>query len=166
MNHINLIRKLAWNFHRSTGVDFKELFCEASLKYCEILRTYDKEKGALPAYAWTAITNRLIHFVRIEKRYQTVDTTVFFNTSYIQETFFQSDIYETLPEDCKTIIQKIFDILKENDEYPISLLLWKVKTILTEEGWTHRRTQQNINILRKTFGNDNQRRRTSCKSRG
>lgn len=64
----DMIRKLAWSFHKSTGVDYKELFSEACLAYCESLRSFNPLKGCKQTtHAWTVIQNQLCDFVKQEK---------------------------------------------------------------------------------------------------
>ena len=50
MKHLNLIRKIAWSFHKTTGLDWDELFQEATLSYLKALKTYDKKRGAITTY--------------------------------------------------------------------------------------------------------------------
>ena len=45
----NLIRKISWSFHYTTGVDYDELYAEASLAYCEAMNDWSPERGTKPA---------------------------------------------------------------------------------------------------------------------
>jgi DNA-directed RNA polymerase specialized sigma subunit len=68
IENVSMIRKLAWSFHKSTGVDYKELFSEACLAYCESLKTFNPLKGCKQTtHAWTVIQNQLCDFVKQEK---------------------------------------------------------------------------------------------------
>jgi DNA-directed RNA polymerase specialized sigma subunit len=69
IENASLIRKLAWSFHKSTGVDYKELFSEACLAYYESLRSFNPMKGCKKTtHAWTVISNQLCDFVKREKQ--------------------------------------------------------------------------------------------------
>jgi hypothetical protein len=63
MENINLIRKVAWSFHHTTGLDWDDLFQEAALAYCEALGTYDKKKGKLTTHMWHVMTNHLGDYI-------------------------------------------------------------------------------------------------------
>ena len=66
--HINLIRKIAWSFHRTTGIEWKELFSQACLAYLEAMRSYDSCKGAKTTWAFHGIQNNMINFCKRERR--------------------------------------------------------------------------------------------------
>jgi RNA polymerase sigma factor (sigma-70 family) len=66
--HINLIRHVAWSFHKTTGIKWQDLFSEACLAYCECLRSYNPAKGAQTTWAVHAMRNALINFCKKEKR--------------------------------------------------------------------------------------------------
>jgi hypothetical protein len=70
-NHLNLIRKIAWSFYNTTGIDWQELFSEASLAYCEALKNYDPKKGRISTYLWNCIKSHLLNFIKEERKYQT-----------------------------------------------------------------------------------------------
>lgn len=68
MMNINLTnaKKIAWKFHRSTGIELEELFGEASLAYARALvsRRYDAEKASIDTWIYTCMRNHLICFCR------------------------------------------------------------------------------------------------------
>ena len=64
MENINLIRKIAWSFHNTTGHNWDDLFQEAALAYCIALKKYDPKKGKLTTYMWWCITSHLKDFVK------------------------------------------------------------------------------------------------------
>mgnify|MGYP001302788555 FL=1 len=68
MEHINLIRKIAWSFHDSTGLDWDDLFQEAAYHYLRALKSYDpSKKVSLSTYVWNFVKNELILYIRKEK---------------------------------------------------------------------------------------------------
>jgi len=69
MENINLIRQITWSFHRTTGLEWDDLFQEAALGYLEALKSYDPEKGKLTTYAWYCITSRLKNYIKLELKY-------------------------------------------------------------------------------------------------
>jgi len=64
---INLVRKIAWNFHRSTSIDFDDLFSEACVAYLEAEQQYDKSRGKFPSYIYMAMTSHLMNVAEREK---------------------------------------------------------------------------------------------------
>lgn len=67
MKDLNLIRKVAWTFTKKTGMDYDELFGEASLAYSEAIHTYDPTRGAkFITHAYTCMRNHLINFCKKE----------------------------------------------------------------------------------------------------
>jgi DNA-directed RNA polymerase specialized sigma24 family protein len=69
-NHINLVRKIAWSFHKSTGIEWKELFSEATVAYFEGMRFHNPEKGAMTTWIYQWITGELINFCKREQRFK------------------------------------------------------------------------------------------------
>jgi RNA polymerase sigma factor (sigma-70 family) len=67
-NNINLIRKIAWSFHHTTGIEFDELFSEACLAYCESLKKYDNKRGKMTTYAYMYIQNHLKNYLKKNQR--------------------------------------------------------------------------------------------------
>jgi hypothetical protein len=68
--HLNLLRKLAWSFHFTTGMDREELFSEASLAYCEAMQNYDSKKGRSSTYMWNCVKSHLLNVVKRENKYR------------------------------------------------------------------------------------------------
>lgn len=67
--NINLIRKLAWSFHNTTGIELDELFAEASLAYCEALESYNPKRGKITTYLWIRISDRLKNYIKQHNEY-------------------------------------------------------------------------------------------------
>ena len=72
VENINLIRKLAWSFNSTTGIDYQELVGEATLAYYEALNDYDNTKGAKStSWCYLRVKNHLINYCKREKRIKT-----------------------------------------------------------------------------------------------
>lgn len=71
MKNLNLIRKLAWKFTKRTGLNYQELFSEATVAYCEAILDYEPDKNCkLTTFAYTCMNNHLINFSKKEQRRQ------------------------------------------------------------------------------------------------
>jgi len=64
MKELNLIRKIAWSFHKTTNIEWDELFQEACLAYAEALHSYNPKRGKLSTYIWYCIHSHLINLIR------------------------------------------------------------------------------------------------------
>jgi len=67
MDNINLIRKIAWEYHKSTRHDWDDLFQEAYIAYHYAMKTYSPEHGQVSTYLWTFISNTLKSYLQKEK---------------------------------------------------------------------------------------------------
>ena len=67
---MNFIRKIAWSFHKTTGLEWEDLFQEAAIAYIQSIKTYSKSKGSLTTYAYKAASNRLKDYSRKEVLYK------------------------------------------------------------------------------------------------
>lgn len=93
MKDIGLLRELAWSFHKSTGLDWDDLFQEAALAYLEAYKGYDKSKGKVTTYMWHVITSRLIDYVRREKKQMPPWSTL----DEVKSSYRNESIWESLP---------------------------------------------------------------------
>lgn len=90
MKDIGLIRKIAWSFHKTTGIEWEELFQEAAFAYCKGLKTYNPDKGKITTYMYWFIAGHLKNYLAKELKqiptesldsaaYQTVEIDNFFD---------------------------------------------------------------------------------------
>jgi DNA-directed RNA polymerase specialized sigma24 family protein len=107
MKNINLIRKVAWSFHQTTGLDWDDLFQESAIAYLEALQTYNKRKGQLSTYTWHCMLSRLRNYWRLEKGFQAplCDIETIFNKGCELER-----LWEKIPKD----LTKQVSIILEN----------------------------------------------------
>jgi len=69
MENEKLLKKIAWSFSTSTGVEFDDLFQEAALAYLEAMKTFDPNKAKFSTYVWHCVSSHLKNYVKIEKPY-------------------------------------------------------------------------------------------------
>lgn len=71
MKDLNLIRKIAWSFHHTTGMEFDDLFSEATLAYCKAEKEFNPNKGAgFSTFAFIYIRCSLLDYVHKNNRYK------------------------------------------------------------------------------------------------
>lgn len=70
MEHLNLLRKIAWSFHKSTGLDWDDLFQEAYVAYEYAMNQYKPEsKVPISSFIWTHVSNQLKTYYQKELKY-------------------------------------------------------------------------------------------------
>jgi RNA polymerase sigma factor (sigma-70 family) len=155
MENINLIRKLAWSFHYSTGVDWNDLFQEASLAYYNALETYNPERGKITTHAWYCITNHLKNYLKEQEDYKckkyegelsSLEDTIL--TQHPAET--ASDFWESLTEDAKQIAEIVLSSSKKFVVLPPEDIDKKIENLAKRQlrDWPKHRVQNGINELR------------------
>lgn len=116
MRDLNLIRSVAWSFHKSTGIEFEELFGEASLAYVEALETHEPEKAKLSTYATVIMQNHLKTFCDEEKRNQgksSFSDDFFAGKENQEQDFFFQEWVSELPRDLQIVCKVIFEAPEE-----------------------------------------------------
>lgn len=116
MKNLNLIRSVAWRFHRATGLEYQELFSEAALAYCTAIKRFDPTKGYQEStYLYFCMRNALVNFckkeTRLQSSHQPIDDMDFAHEA--KESL--SDIIAEWPKDCQMVAKLVLD----NEEYII-----------------------------------------------
>jgi RNA polymerase sigma factor (sigma-70 family) len=106
MENIKLIKKMAWSFHQTTGLELEELFQEAALAYCESLSTYKPERGRISTYVWTCIQNHLKNYLKKQLRKKSM-MIPFTDISIEDEGESVDKLFEKLTEDTQEIVNEI-----------------------------------------------------------
>lgn len=104
MENINLIRKVAWSFHKTTRIDFNELVQEASLAYLSASKNYDESKGSFSTFVWWAMTNHLKNFVKEEKSFYAPLKSI--EDAHSIHAY-HSDLFDLLSKDASTILSVV-----------------------------------------------------------
>lgn len=68
IKHVNLVRSLAWSFCKTTRIEWKELFSEACLAYCEAMRSYNPNQSAETTWIYHCVKGALLTFCQKEKQ--------------------------------------------------------------------------------------------------
>lgn len=148
MENINLIRRAAWSFHRTTNVDYDELFSEASLAYMVCLerkdRAYDPSKSSFNTWAYQCMTLWLITYCnKLKANPETDDLDAMLEQEILagnecspeQIVEFHSEL-NTLSDEAKAVCKAIFESPMEFLSHAPKLSRGKVKEYLREQGWS------------------------------
>ena len=150
MENINLIRKIAWSFHRTTGIDWDDLFQEASLSYCEALKNYDPAKGKLSTYMWWRISSHLTDVMQEHNRYK----APLEDSSLIkgQHDQYQPEyVFENLSKDAMKIMDVILSEPEEVIPFDLERLTVKIIKKFKDSSWYPHRVRWAINDLKMAF---------------
>ena len=167
MENVNLIRSIAWSFHQTTGIDYEELFSEATLAYYESLPKYDSNIAAISTYMHKCIKNALMQFVYTEynkpRSFSQMPENIDFVKEKTEDEFFE--LILSLPEACRSIIE---EVLQNENLYTGESLHFKRKDKITprmargmlyrnlrKKGWSWPKIWRNIKYI-KCFLNKHQ----------
>lgn len=150
-SNYDLMRSLAWKYHRWTGVEFQELFQEACLAYLESMKSYNPELSILErTYAWNCARNALGNFCAKEvlrsNRKISIDTCNTLSNSMLSI----ENLLEYFSGDGKIIVNCIL-----NEKYRGTLSPTKIKILirkrLIRRGWSYERVKQAMEEARQAF---------------
>jgi len=117
--HAPMIKRIAWSFHHTTGLDYDELYAEACLAYCEASKTFNSEKyQKLTTYAYPIIVNALRAFIIKEKKQhpETKDMGIF-EAAYTP----MYEFFTNVSEDLKKVANIIFsneNLIEQMEQVP------------------------------------------------
>lgn len=142
--HINLLKKIAWNFHEKYQLDWDDLFQEAFIAYDYAMKKYDPSKGAITTFLWIHIRNQLTTYCLKEKEKHggLLPEKMALNCVYESSTFL-----ENLSKNGSLIAQIV---LQNSDSFaklgkPVARKY--LQNILKELGWSKKRISLGIKEL-------------------
>ena len=149
MQNINLIRKIAWSFHKTTGEDWEELFQEASLAYLKAIRSYDPKRGKISTYIWWCVVSHLKTYLR--KEHTLTDHVCSIEDNPADLSVFNSQLFEALTEDSQQIAKTVLKCPKKFVACPRPAAYKRLQRVMLNKGWKAERVQQGIKDLEVVF---------------
>ena len=144
MENINLLRRIAWDYHCASGFEWEELFQEACIAYLESLPSYDTSRACLSTFIWCAVSSHLKNFLQKETKYRGLVNIDEAPERYVEAYSFHIN----------TRIQEVVDVM---GELPLSLSPEKKKQdrslitkALLSRGWRYAdiwRTYRQIKLM-------------------
>ncbi len=147
--NINLIRKLVWSFHNTTGIEFDELFAEASLAYCETLKSYDPERGKITTYIWLRISDRLKNYIKLHNEYYY--PILYFEDIKIDKPISTNFLFESLSKEASEIAELILNYPYNFITLPKKEAKEKIWKIMRNKGWSWDKIICGFNDLKLAF---------------
>jgi hypothetical protein len=154
MEYVNLLRKIAWSYHDTTGLDWEELFSVASLAYCETLKTWDKKKGSVSTHLWYNVHCRLLDYLKSKR----ADKNKLLEIEYIDEYDINyvapsNSFFENLTKEAEEIADLVlkcsgrFVVLTSEEAES------RIYNIMSRKGWTDLKIKRALNDLKAACNN-------------
>ena len=148
MEHIKLLRKIAWSFHHTTGLEWDELFAEASLYYTQAMESYDPDKGVkFTTHLWNVVCNSLKTYLDREQKHRTLsidDTNLMYQPSKDPIPFWEGLTAEA---------QEIADYILRNSMEFVCLMPEDVDTLINiifkKRGWSEQKIRAGLSNLKR-----------------
>jgi hypothetical protein len=102
--NINLIRKIAWSYHQTTGIEYDDLFQEACLAWLENKPRWNAQKGRITTFMWYCIQNHLNDYLKDQKRFYSPLKEL---TTKQDKPVYQKHYFETLPMEAITVAELV-----------------------------------------------------------
>ena len=147
-DYLDMIRSLAWSFHRNSKIEYNDLFSEGCLRYCETSKQYDPEKGKFGTYIYRAVANRMIDYVKQEQKFR-----------YNELEEYGISVEDTTwciqpSEDILEVLASAINMTKDLAQIPPKLARGEVYRSLREKNWSWPRiwkamrdTKENLNQI-------------------
>lgn len=138
------IKKISWVFHRTTGIEWQELFGEASLAYTEALSCFDPKKSSQNTWTYIFMRQRLINFCKKQngRHIQSLPNNI------ALPQIKKAVSIELLNKEAQDIYQMIINSPKEYEELTAGAAKTKIKEQLRQIGWSWRQIIKGINELK------------------
>lgn len=161
MKDINLLRKIAWKFHQSTGLDWDDLFQEAYLAYRYAMDHYDSDKKVkLSVFIWIHVTNQLktyhqeelnftypLRMAYSKERYANVNLSAWVPS---EEKYYDHHFeLEELSEDAQRIADIVLSTAKKFLHLSFPEVQKRLENILLRQGWSKERVLIGIQDLKR-----------------
>jgi len=149
MNNINLIRKIAWSFHKTTGEDWEDLFQEAALGYLEAMHSYDPKRGKISTYMWWCVTSRLKTYLRKEATLTNHLCSI--EDHPVDIPVVDNPLFESLTDDAQQIARTVLRCPKKFVASKRDSAYGRLRRVFHHKGWEKERVQRGIKDLEMVF---------------
>jgi DNA-directed RNA polymerase specialized sigma subunit len=152
MENLNLIRKIAWSFHHTTGVEWDDLFQEASLAYLEAEKTFDSTNGcAFTTYAWQCCSTHLKNYIKTTERQRCIihDGSLCYIDDLKEDIpNLSQEFIDNLTEEAQELVKVILSAPKVFIEIPPKQAKRRLAQTMIRKGWTWQKVWIGINDLK------------------
>lgn len=153
----NFLRKLAWSYNKTSGIEFEELFSEATVGYVIAMNTYNKDKG-VPLISWIALcvksklNNRLYYQKKVPCTFFDEDTE---DAIKAPDTITAKEEWEDKLSKMSPEAKSVCEIILQNQTEYGSMngrkARGQIRKVLREQNWTHEKIWATIAELKRIF---------------
>ena len=149
MDHINLIRKIAWSYHGTTGIDWEELFSVASLAYSESLKTWDTTKGSISTHLWYNVHSRLLDHLKAMKANKKAMLAIEYIDEYdMNLPEISTNFFESLTKDAEELARVVVRCANRFAAMTSDEAESRLYSVMRNRGWSTIKTRRAINDLK------------------
>lgn len=156
-DNLNFIRKIAWNFHNSTGVEYNELFQEACLAYFVLKsrNTFDPSRASWKTLVYTEIHSWLKCYLKRERklkeRLKFSDTVSSFCTGFSDNR----KLLESMTPDALQITEVILKFSQQFVAAEWDDVVDGLCNVFSEQDWTIDRMERGIQEIHMALTENN-----------
>ena len=148
IENINLIRKIAWSFHTTTGHSWDDLFQEGMIAYLKAIKTHDPKRGALSTYVWHCVESHLKNYLRLEREYKAPLCDL---EELRKHATCETPVWESLSARAQKAVNMILDNPERLLALPPILAEQMIRKILFENNWTSEEVRKAMKELRQVY---------------
>ena len=154
MDNIDLIRKIAWSFHQTTGIEFDDLFQEAYIGYAHAMKTYDPKKGKISTHIWWCVSAQLKRYLYQQEEYKCKKYQNGFILSMEDinvESFkvtYQNHFWESLTREAQEIVELVLTTPTPFIKNGRIKARKRVGNIMTQRGWSMKKVKFGLSNLK------------------
>lgn len=146
VRNMGLIKKIAWSFHLSTGLELDDLISQACLAYLEGIDEWNPKRARHTTFMWYVLHSSLKNYIKKQLEYRS-----FFTHENIELMIETIPYFEELSPDALTIAEIIIkrprtfaSISKEN-------VIKRIHSTLKRRGWNTNKINGGLHDLHLTF---------------
>jgi DNA-directed RNA polymerase specialized sigma subunit len=144
--YINLLRKIAWSFHKTSRLEWDELFSETIQAYYNAMEKYDPKKGAVSTFITVHITFHMLNYLKStrEKNALSIDDT----DLIYQPANNPSPFWEELTKDANEIAKVVLSSSQKFVCLELNQVEERIINIMSNQGWSVERIESALYDLK------------------
>jgi len=105
-----MLWRIAWSYHRTTGLDAEDLRSEANVAFLHACKTYDESKAQLSTWVWTCVTQHLNAYIKSTGGvFCSLDDNIPDPRNLMEEREDFSAIVSSMSEGAQQVVQIVLD---------------------------------------------------------
>lgn len=111
LQYERMLHRIAWSFHRTTGIEQEEFFSEACVGFLHAIRTHNPSRSTLSTWIWICVTTHLKAFLTKQKQEKASELCELFadprDDISAQENW--EEVLTTINSEAKEVVQIILE---------------------------------------------------------